>query len=135
MVYAVALLLLAAVLAFYLAVCAAVYWRLFTPLRPTYLDDFTFSPWEFQADYEEIELTTPDGVNFGVWFFRQHGSRQVVVVSGGHKQHRAELLGVSVALWRKGFNVLLYASRGTPGADRRPVTMGVREVNELQTTS
>src|SRR5439155_23248078 len=29
---------------------------------------------------------------------------------------------------------LLYASRGTPGADRRPVTMGVREVNELQTT-
>ena len=134
MVYAVPALVLAAILIFYVTVCAVLYWRLFTPRRPNQLDGFTFTPWEFQVDYEELELTTPDGVNFGVWFFRQPGSQQAIVISGGHKQHRAELLGVAVALWRKGFNVLLYASRGTPGADRRPVTMGVREVYELQTT-
>src|SRR5439155_25671857 len=78
MVYAGAALLLAAVLVFYLSVCAIMYRRLFTPLRPTPLDGFTFTPWEFQADYEELELETADGVTFGVWFFRQSGSQQAI---------------------------------------------------------
>ena len=134
MVYAVLAVLLAAVLVFYVVVCVVLYWRLFTPMRPSWMDDFVLTPWEFQVDYEDLELTTTDGVNFSVWFFRQSGSQQVVVVAGGHKSRRADLLGVSVSLWRKGFNVLVYASRGTPGADSRPVTMGVREVNEAQAT-
>ena len=134
MVYSVLALLLAAFVLFYLIIAAVLYRRLFIPLRPTFLDDFGFTPWEFQADYEEGELTTADGVTFGVWFFRQPGSPQTIVISGGHKQHRQDLLGAATALWRKGFNVLLYASRGTAGADRRHVTMGAREVNELQAT-
>ena len=37
-----------------------------------------------------------------------------------------------MALWRKGFNVLVYSYRGMPGSDRAVVTMGVREVQELE---
>jgi dipeptidyl aminopeptidase/acylaminoacyl peptidase len=116
----------------YLGVCAALYRRLFVPARGEAQADFAFTPWEFQADYEEVELTTADGVNFGAWFLRQPGSRQTIIVSPGHKGQRQALLGVSVALWRKGFNVLAYSYRGMAGSERSPITMGVREVNELQ---
>jgi dipeptidyl aminopeptidase/acylaminoacyl peptidase len=126
------ILLLAAVTAVLAGACAVLYRRLFVPARGEWLDDFLFTPWEFQADYEEVELLTADGVHFGAWFFRQPGSPQVVVVSPGHKGQRQAVLGICVGLWRKGFNVVAYSYRGMPGSDRRRVTMGIDEVNELQ---
>jgi len=127
------LILLAAAL---LAACAGagvlLYRRLFVPAAPAWLDDFLFTPWEFQADYEEVDLETADGVHFGAWYFHQPGSAQVVVVSPGHKGQRQSLLGICMGLWRKGFNVVAYSYRGMPGSDRRRVTMGIDEVNELQ---
>jgi uncharacterized protein len=120
------------VVAIYLCLCAVVHRKLFIPDRPTWRDDFAFTPYEFQADFEEVELATADGIAFGAWFFRQPGAPQVVVVSPGHKSRRQDLLGISVALWRKGFNVLCYSYRGMVGSDRALVTMGVREVQELE---
>ena len=116
----------------YVGLSYRLYRRAFVPFRPTWLDDFTFTPFEFQADYEEVELVTADGVNFGAWHFRQPGSPQTVIVSGGHKGQRQNGLGIAVALWRKGFNVVLYSYRGMPGSDRAPVTFGIKEVLELQ---
>jgi dipeptidyl aminopeptidase/acylaminoacyl peptidase len=116
----------------FLALCGELYRRLFLPARPSFLDDFGFTPWEFQVNYEDVDLVTADGVAFGAWFFRQSGSPQVVVISPGHKGRRESLLGIAVALWRKGFNVLTYSYRGMPGSDRTVVTMGVREVQELE---
>jgi uncharacterized protein len=128
---AVAVILVAFVL-FYVAVSYQVYRRAFVPLRPAWLDDFMFTPFEFQADYEDVDLVTADGINFGAWHFRQPGSPQTVVISGGHKGQRQGALGIAVALWRKGFNVVLYSYRGMPGSDRAPVTFGIKEVLELQ---
>ena len=110
------------------------YRRAFAPPRPMWLDDFTFTPYEFQADYEEVDLVTADGVNFGAWHFRQPGSPQTVIISGGHKGQRQGALGIAVALWRKGFNVITYSYRGMPGSDRAPITFGIKEVLELQAT-
>jgi len=118
--------------AVYLVLAYVVYYRAFVPPRPFYLDDFTFSPYEFQADYEDVELVTADGVNFGAWYFRQPGAPQTVIVSGGHKGQRQGALGIAIALWRKGFNVILYSYRGMPGSDRAPITFGIKEVLELQ---
>jgi fermentation-respiration switch protein FrsA (DUF1100 family) len=55
-----------------------------------------------------------------------------VIISGGHKGQRQGALGIAVALWRKGFNVILYSYRGMPGSDRAPITFGIKEVLELQ---
>ncbi len=110
----------------YVILSVVLYRRLFVPTRPEWLDDFTFTPFEFQADYEEVDL-----VSFGAWFFRQTGSRQVIVISPGHKGRRQDILGIAVALWRKGFNVLCYSYRGMPASDRAAITMGVREAQEL----
>jgi uncharacterized protein len=126
------ILLAAALLAALLAASVVLYRRLFVPAPRAYLDDFLFTPWEFQADYEEVDLVSADGVHFGAWFFRQPGSAQVVVVSPGHKGQRQAVLGICIGLWRKGFNVVAYSYRGMPGSDRRRVTMGIDEVNELQ---
>jgi uncharacterized protein len=124
--------LLALALVAVLAVSAYAYRRLFVPDPPGRQEDFTFTPWEFQVDCEEVELRTADGLAFGAWWFRQPASPQVIVVSPGHKGQRQATLGVSVALWRKGFNVIAYSYRGMPGSDRATVTLGIREVNELQ---
>jgi fermentation-respiration switch protein FrsA (DUF1100 family) len=121
-----------AVLIVYVALSYLLYRRAFVPPRPLFLDDFTFTPFEFQADYEEVELVTADGISFGAWHFRQPGSPQTVIVSGGHKGQRQGALGISVALWRKGFNVILYSYRGMPGSDRALITLGIKEVLELQ---
>jgi dipeptidyl aminopeptidase/acylaminoacyl peptidase len=125
-------LLLAVLLVAYVAVCAYLYVYLFVPRRAAWLDDFLFTPWEFQADYEEVVLETADGVHFGAWYFRQPGSPQTIVVSPGHKGQRQAVLGICILLWRKGFNVVTYSYRGMPGSDRRRVTLGIDEVNELQ---
>ena len=130
-VAAVALILL---LGPYLLLCLSVYRRMFVPPRPGETDDFNFTPWEFGADYEEVDLATSDGVAFGAWFLRQPSSAQTIVISGGHKGQRQGTLGIGVALWRKGFNVLIYSYRGMPGSDRAPITMGIHEVRELQAT-
>src|SRR5256885_3551514 len=120
-----------ALLLLYVAVAATLSHRLFAPVRSTFLDDFMFTPWEFQADYEDVDLVTADRITFGAWFFRQSGSPQVIVISPGHKGRRQDLLGIAVALWRKGFNVLCYSYRGMPASDRALITMGVHEVQEL----
>src|SRR3984893_2619399 len=129
-----AYLLIAAValLVIYVVLSYAVYRRAFVPAKAAVRDDFTFTPFEFQADSEEVELVTADGINFGAWHFRQPGSPQTVIVSGGHKGQRADSLGISAALWRKGFNVILYSYRGMPGSDRAPITFGIKEVLEMQ---
>jgi fermentation-respiration switch protein FrsA (DUF1100 family) len=124
--------LIAVLAAAFLLLAVILYRRLFRPATPTFLDDFAFTPWEFQVNYEDVDLLTADGVAFGAWFFRQSGSPQVIVISPGHKSRRESLLGIAVALWRKGFNVLVYSYRGMPGSDRAVVTMGVREVQELE---
>src|SRR6266508_4542894 len=125
-------LVLVGLVLFYVALSYQLYRRAFTPPKPLWLDDFVFTPFEFQADYEEVELVTADGITFGAWHFRQPGSPQTVIVSGGHKGQRQGSLGISAALWRKGFNVILYSYRGMPGSDRAPITFGIKEVLELQ---
>jgi len=129
--YSYLVLVLAGVLVLFVALSYQIYRRAFVPPRPVWLDDFTFTPLEFQADYEEVELVTADGVNFGAWHFRA-AQPQTVIISGGHKGQRQGALGIAVALWRKGFNVILYSYRGMPGSDRAPVTFGIKEVLELQ---
>src|SRR2546427_625050 len=55
----------AALLLLYIVASYYLYRRAFVPPKPRPLDDFTFTPFEFQAVYEEVELVTADGVNFG----------------------------------------------------------------------
>ena len=123
---------LAVVLTAYIVLCVYLYFRLFVPRRSSRADRFGLSPWEFQAPYEEISLATADGIGISAWYLHQPGSLQTVVVSGGHKGRKEDMLGIGTGLWRKGFNVLMYNYRGSLNCDRARITMGILEVQELR---
>lgn len=118
-------------LALYALACSRLYRGLFLPDRRSWEEDFRFTPFEFQAEAEEVELESADGVRYGAWFLRQPGHPQVIVVSPGQRGRRQDVIGISVALWRKGFNVLCYSYRGMAGSEGGQPTWGAREVQEL----
>src|SRR5438309_12073627 len=99
----------AVLLSLYIGASYLLYRRAFVPSKPRPLDDFTFTPFEFQAAYEEGERATADGISFAAWHFRQPGSPQTVIVSAGHKRQRQGSLGLSAGPWPKRVSVVLYA--------------------------
>src|SRR5207302_11405643 len=74
---------LSALAVLFLALSYQVHRRAFVPARPMWLDDFSFTPLEFPADYEQVELVTGDGTNLGAWHFPPPGSPQTLAASGG----------------------------------------------------
>ncbi|HJU87502.1 MAG TPA: alpha/beta fold hydrolase [Gemmatimonadota bacterium] len=107
------------------------HWRLNRPPRSTRPPDFTFTPWETDAAHEVAEFTTSDGVRLHGWFLRHEGESRVVVVMHGYRGEKSDVLGMSTALWRAGFDVLLFDFRGRGRSAPAPITMGFRETADL----
>ena len=56
--------------------------------------------------YEELEVRTADGFRLLTWLLP--GSRDAaVVISGGHRGHISDVLGIAAALRRAGFSVVV----------------------------
>jgi pimeloyl-ACP methyl ester carboxylesterase len=121
---------LAAALA-WLAVGWLGHWRLNRSLASPRPPDFTFTPWETAAAHESVEFTTSDGVSLHGWFLRHEGERRVIVVMHGYRGEKSDVLGMSTALWRAGFNVLLFDFRGRGRSARAPFSMGLWETADL----
>ena len=115
---AVALALAAALL--WLAIGWIGYWRLNRPPRFVRPAEFTFTPWETDAAHEVAEFTTADGVRLHGWFLRHEDESRVVVVMHGYRGEKSDVLGMSTALWRAGFDVLLFDFRGRGRSARAP---------------
>ena len=107
------------------------HWRLNRPLTASRPPDFTFTPWETAATHEHAEFTTSDGVALHGWFLRHPDERRVVVVMHGYRGEKSDVLGMSTALWRAGFDVLLFDFRGRGRSGRAPFSMGLWEVSDL----
>lgn len=107
------------------------HWRLNrspASLRPP---DFTFTPWETDAAHETAAFTTRDGVALRGWFLRRESERRVIVVMHGYRGEMSDVLGMSTAMWRAGFNVLLFDFRGRGRSARAPFSMGYWETADL----
>lgn len=103
-----------------------------TPRR-TYIDDYTFTPWELGVPYEEITLHTPDGLNLSGWWLPRPAARSVVIGCHGHIGGKHDLLGIGTGTWRAGHNVLLFDFRGRGQSDPWANTLISREVDDLLT--
>lgn len=121
---------LVAVLA-WLAIGWLGHWRLNRPLGSSRPPDFTFTPWETDAEHESAEFTTSDGVTLHGWFLRHESERRVIVVMHGYRGEKSDVLGMSTALWRAGFDVLLFDFRGRGRSARAPISMGLWETADL----
>lgn len=107
------------------------HWRLNRPPGSSRPPEFTFTPWETAATHERVEFPGGDGVTLRGWFLRHEGERRVVVVMHGYRGEMSDVLGMSTALWRAGFGVLLFDFRGRGRSDRAPFTMGLWETADL----
>jgi uncharacterized protein len=112
------------------AACWSLYWRAFGPERPDGADR-GWTPADLGVPHESMEVRAADGLRLLAWYLP--GSIPAgVVVSGGHRGRAGDVLGISSALQRAGFHVVVYGWRGTPGSDTAPHTLGVHERLDLK---
>jgi len=101
------------------------------PTATTPFDAFTFTPFEFGAPYESVAFPTGGGATLRGWLLPRPESRRVVIACGGYRGRRADLLGIGMALWRDGHNVLIFDYRGHGELAGTAVTLGYQEVQDF----
>jgi dipeptidyl aminopeptidase/acylaminoacyl peptidase len=111
--------------------CTSLYWHAFRPMRWGDDGERGWTPADLGVPHESLEALTRDGLRLLAWYLP--GVRDAaVVVSGGHRGRPGDVLGVSAALQRAGFHVVVYGWRGTPGSDPAAHTLGVFERRDLE---
>lgn len=106
-------------------------WRLNRPPFRGPRAEFTFTPFELDADHEPARFVSEDGVELAGWFLRRPDTRRVVVAMHGYRGEMSQVLGISTLLWRAGWNVLLFDFRGRGRSAPAPISMGLWETADL----
>lgn len=95
-----------------------------------------FTPFETGVRWEDVTVAAEDGSRLPAWLFLADAGAPAILACGGYRGRRADLLGISSALWRAGFNVLLFDYRGhgeqVSVAPSAPVTLGYRELEDAR---
>jgi fermentation-respiration switch protein FrsA (DUF1100 family) len=102
------------------------------PRRPTWRDNYTFTPFEVDVTWEKVEFQSDDGITLRGWWFPRPESRRIVVGLTGHKGGKHELLGIGSGLWRAGNNVLLFDFRGCGDSDSAPLSLAHKELADAR---
>ena len=71
-----------------------------------------FTPFETGVRWEDVAIAAEDGSTMAGWLLLVEEDAPSVLACGGYRGRRSDLLGISSALWRAGFNVLLFDYRG-----------------------
>ena len=96
-----------------------------------YLSDYTFTPYETQVQgYESVTICTEDGVNLSGWWLPQPTSSRVIVIFGGHRSIKSDMLGIGSGLWRAGNNVLLFDWRSRGQSDIAQFSLAYYELQD-----
>ncbi|HXA28825.1 MAG TPA: alpha/beta fold hydrolase [Candidatus Angelobacter sp.] len=115
----------------WMAACSSLYWHAFRPMQWGDDAERGWTPADLGLPHESLETRTRDGLRLIAWYLP--GTRPAaVVVSGGHRGRAGDVLGISAALQRAGFHVVVYGWRGTPGSDPAAHTLGVYERRDLE---
>lgn len=97
---------------------------------------FSWTPMDVGLPYEPVSFQTTGGLTLRGWLFRTQTKRydpeRFVIIAGGYRTNKSNMLGISGHLWRLGYSVLAFDFRGQGESDREPVlTLGHREVDDL----
>jgi uncharacterized protein len=99
--------------------------------RRTFLDEYTFTPWELGVPFEAVSFSSADGLRLSGWWLPQAQPRGVLIACHGHGGSKDDMLGISTNTWRAGYSVLLFDFRGRGESDPWPQTLVSREVDDL----
>lgn len=128
---AVALVLVAIGALLWIAIGVLGAWRLNRPPARGPRSEFTFTPFELEADHEPARFSAADGTELFGWFLPRRRTRRVVVAMHGYRGEMSQVLGISTLMWREGWNVLLFDFRGRGRSAEAPITMGLWETADL----
>lgn len=102
------------------------------PTPATVYDSYTMSPYEMGLPFEDVVFDSTGDTPLRGWWLHQADATFTIVACGGYRGRRADLLGISAALWRAGANVLVFDYRGHGELAGTPVTLGYHEVDDLR---
>lgn len=80
--------------------------------------------------FEDVNVTTADGLRLYGWFIPAAGPATVMLVHG-YKDSRSSMLGVAEILHHHGYQVLVASLRGHDMNDGETVSFGLREMKDL----
>lgn len=89
------------------------------------------TPIDFGAVYDDVAITTPDGLRLVAWLIPP-ANGALVIAQHGYKADRGEMLNEAVMLARHGYGVLVPAMRAHDLSDGTLITFGAREIDDLR---
>lgn len=102
------------------------------PSKPRPDEEFNLTPFETGVPFEDVRFPADgsDHLVSGWWLVRPETNR-VIIGCTGYRSRKSDLIGVSSALWRAGFNVLLFDYHGHGEAFGHPITLAHREMSDF----
>lgn len=88
------------------------------------------TPIDFGMVYDDLAITTPDGLRLVAWHVPSRNGA-LVVAQHGYKASRGEMLNEAAMLHAHGYGVLMPALRAHDMSDGSTITFGGREVDDL----
>jgi pimeloyl-ACP methyl ester carboxylesterase len=88
------------------------------------------TPADFEMPFEDVAVTTSDGLTLRGWFVPSWNGATVLLVHG-YKDSRGNLLGVARILHRHGYGVLLASLRAHDASDGETISFGHHEIKDL----
>ncbi|HEU0026542.1 MAG TPA: alpha/beta fold hydrolase [Ktedonobacterales bacterium] len=102
------------------------------PRRPSPMDGYVMTPFETGVPWEDVRIPTErEDRTLDGWWFPRPETDQVVIGLTGFRGAKSELIGIGSALWRAGFNVLLFDYHGHGAGHGAPVTLAYRELRDV----
>lgn len=89
------------------------------------------TPADYNLPYEDVTITTPDGLKLVGWFVPSENGA-VIIMQHGYKSTRKELLNEAEMMHRHGYGILLTTVRAHDGSDGEMITFGMNEVNDME---
>jgi alpha-beta hydrolase superfamily lysophospholipase len=91
----------------------------------------TRTPAALRLPYDDVEVTTADGLTLPGWWIPPAG-RGVIILVHGYKGHRGQLLGVAEVFHRHGYGLLVPALRAHDRSGGELISFGKEETKDLE---
>jgi fermentation-respiration switch protein FrsA (DUF1100 family) len=91
----------------------------------------TKTPADFQVPYEDVTVTTSDGLNLVGWYLPSPSGVAVMFVHG-YKDSRGNMVESAAMYHRHGYGVLLLSLRAHDRSDGEMLTFGHEEMKDLE---
>ena len=89
------------------------------------------NPSYYLLEFSDIRATSDDGKDINGWWIPGEQGFAGIVLSPGYGMSRSDVLSLATALHLKGFNILIYAQRGSSASADKTSTFGIEESGDL----